>query len=312
MPTSTFDGAASASVLPAAFPLTDTSTTGYHNVLVLGNAQSLTWEAANVTGIRNGTTAQTFAVYNTYTAGTPDYERLELFWTGNTATIKVAAAGTGSNRTLSIQTGGIQQLILGTTATDGVLFQNIGATAVVNGRFRGPVITLTSTSGTELGFNNAPSYSPSASSTMTCVAHQIAPTVNYASAGAGRVQCLRIAPTATALPTGNNAAITLSSGANSLGGIKWFNVADETTNYEYAQLGFASNIFSISSVKGGSGTLRGIQIGITGNAVGFFGTTPATQPAGIANADGTLADITTKFNTLLNNVIETLGLAAVA
>ncbi len=36
--------------------------------------------------------------------------------------------------------------------------------------------------------------------------------------------------------------------------------------------------------------------------VGFFGTTPAVQQAGIANADGQLADITTKFNTLLSEL----------
>lgn len=47
----------------------------------------------------------------------------------------------------------------------------------------------------------------------------------------------------------------------------------------------------------------------SGTTLGFFGTTPAAQPAGIANADGTLADITTKFNTLIT-ALETLGLIA--
>jgi len=57
-------------------------------------------------------------------------------------------------------------------------------------------------------------------------------------------------------------------------------------------------------------TTTGSKIG-TGSTqkLGFFGQTPATQPAGIANADGTLADITTKFNTMIS-AMETLGLIA--
>lgn len=46
-----------------------------------------------------------------------------------------------------------------------------------------------------------------------------------------------------------------------------------------------------------------------GTTAGFYGTTPATQPAHIVDADGTLADITTKFNTLLAQ-IAALGLQA--
>jgi hypothetical protein len=55
----------------------------------------------------------------------------------------------------------------------------------------------------------------------------------------------------------------------------------------------------------------GIEIEASGTAVmlGFFGQTTATQPAGIADADGTLADITTKFNSLIGK-LETLGLIA--
>lgn len=55
----------------------------------------------------------------------------------------------------------------------------------------------------------------------------------------------------------------------------------------------------------------GTKIGTaTTQKLAFWNATPIVQPAGIANADGTLADITTKFNTLLNNVIEAVGLTA--
>jgi hypothetical protein len=45
--------------------------------------------------------------------------------------------------------------------------------------------------------------------------------------------------------------------------------------------------------------------------IGFYGASAVAQPAGIADADGTLADLTTKFNSLLGK-LESLGLLAVA
>jgi parallel beta-helix repeat protein len=46
-----------------------------------------------------------------------------------------------------------------------------------------------------------------------------------------------------------------------------------------------------------------------GTTVGFYGVTPTTRPTAIADADGTLADLTTKFNSLIGK-LETLGLLA--
>lgn len=48
-----------------------------------------------------------------------------------------------------------------------------------------------------------------------------------------------------------------------------------------------------------------------GHTVGFYGAAPTTQAAHIADADGTLADVTAKFNTLLAQVAA-LGLQAAA
>lgn len=52
-----------------------------------------------------------------------------------------------------------------------------------------------------------------------------------------------------------------------------------------------------------------------GDAVGqkqsWWGVAPITQPSGIVDADGTLADLTTKFNVLLSR-LELMGLLAVA
>ncbi len=54
----------------------------------------------------------------------------------------------------------------------------------------------------------------------------------------------------------------------------------------------------------------GAGITLNGN-VGFYGTTPTTQPVHIGDADGSLADVTAKFNTLLAQMAA-LGLQAAA
>lgn len=51
--------------------------------------------------LRNGTTAQTFNVYNTYTDAS-NYERLEMSWSGSIAYLQTANAGTGVNRALVV------------------------------------------------------------------------------------------------------------------------------------------------------------------------------------------------------------------
>lgn len=56
----------------------------------------------------------------------------------------------------------------------------------------------------------------------------------------------------------------------------------------------------------------GTKIGTaTTQKIGFFNAAPVVQPTTIADADGTLADITTKFNSLLSK-LETIGLLAAA
>lgn len=60
------------------------------------------------------------------------------------------------------------------------------------------------------------------------------------------------------------------------------------------------------------GTTTGTKIGTaTTQKIGFWNATPVVQAAGIADADGTLADITTKFNSLIAK-LETYGLLAAA
>jgi len=61
----------------------------------------LTADAADTLALRNSTTAQQFNVYNTYTDAS-NYERLEVKWDTNRATIGPDAAGTGTQRELQL------------------------------------------------------------------------------------------------------------------------------------------------------------------------------------------------------------------
>ena len=63
-------------------------------------------DAANTLAQRNGTNAQTYRLYNTYTDAS-NYERLDVRWTGtNSLKIETAAVGTGTARPLDLVAGG--------------------------------------------------------------------------------------------------------------------------------------------------------------------------------------------------------------
>lgn len=65
----------------------------------------LTRDAANTLAQRNGTAAQAFNLYNTYTDAS-NYERVELKYASNVATLESIAGGTGTRRTLRLKSGG--------------------------------------------------------------------------------------------------------------------------------------------------------------------------------------------------------------
>jgi hypothetical protein len=73
-------------------------------------------DAANTLAQRNGTNAQAFRVYNTFTDAS-NYERGFMRWNSNVFEIGTEAAGTGTARGLEIRTGGTTRLsFAGTTS----------------------------------------------------------------------------------------------------------------------------------------------------------------------------------------------------
>lgn len=67
--------------------------------LTIGGDAVLTRDAANTLAQRNGTNAQAFRLYNTYTDGS-NYERALIGWSGNVFYVAPSAAGTGTARSM--------------------------------------------------------------------------------------------------------------------------------------------------------------------------------------------------------------------
>lgn len=75
---------------------------------------------------RNGTTAQAFRIYNTFTDAS-NYERASLNWTdtANTFTIRTANAGTGTARNIAVNPAGGVTSFTGVIQSNGVAFASL-------------------------------------------------------------------------------------------------------------------------------------------------------------------------------------------
>lgn len=89
---------------------------------------SLFWDAVNILAQRNGTSAQAFRLYNTFTDAS-NYERLDITWLATVLEFGTAAAGTGTARPLRLKsaapyiqlyTSGSQKAEVGTDYFTGI------------------------------------------------------------------------------------------------------------------------------------------------------------------------------------------------
>jgi hypothetical protein len=128
--------------------------------------------AANVLEQRNGTNAQTFNLYNTYTDDS-NYERARFQWAGNELRIGTEAAGTGSLRSIGLYIANVRYQIIGSgfNQFDQNLYMN-GADIATSSGANGFKIGTASTQG--LGFWGAtPSAQPTAVADATDAASVI-------------------------------------------------------------------------------------------------------------------------------------------
>lgn len=113
--------------------------------LMFGGDTPLVRNAANDLWIRNGATAMSFAVTNTYTSGT-SYEVGRFFWSGNTLAIGTdKGSGGGSIRAISFLIGGASKVQIDTTGnviplgSSGVLSVGLTSARWKDGFFQGGI-----------------------------------------------------------------------------------------------------------------------------------------------------------------------------
>jgi hypothetical protein len=98
---------------------------GAFGSIALGSSADL-WlyrDAANVLAQRNGTNAQAFRIYNTYTDAS-NYERGFIKWNANVFQIGMESGGTGAGRTLQFVTGGGALWQINTSGVFGAVSDN--------------------------------------------------------------------------------------------------------------------------------------------------------------------------------------------
>jgi hypothetical protein len=115
-------------------------------------------DAANTLAQRNGTNAQTYRLYNTYTDAS-NYERVAFKWDTNTFKIEPEAAGTGTLRSLAFSANGAASTppvsLTGTWFSGGTSTTTKPALLIEPS---GTTSTAWSTSGTGLGVNAASGF----------------------------------------------------------------------------------------------------------------------------------------------------------
>lgn len=244
-------------------------TTVFSPSLRFGSAQALTYEAANSTGLRNGTNAQTFSVYNTFTAGTPDYERLEFNWStvANKCIIRTVTSGTGTARNLAFRTsnGGGDAILITSSASNPIDFFPSSTFSSYAGSLRllsGSTINVTS--GTLIPAQITGTFADAGvNSTSVVYGLNISATVNYTGAAkTGKVYLQYFNPTLTSQPSGRNTGIAFSSAftSSTFPSMRWFNTADEDTNAEWMECGWhaVANNFVFKTNTSGAGTVRSV------------------------------------------------------
>lgn len=79
--------------------------------------------------------------------------------------------------------------------------------------------------------------------------------------------------------------------------LRIYNTFTNSSNYERGHIGWQTNVFTIGSYAAGTGTLRGINVGVSGNLIGLWGVTPIARPttavASATHAAGVGTNVTT-------------------
>jgi len=226
-----------------------------------------------------------------------NYERGFMRWSSNILQLGTEKLGTGSRRTLEFVTDGTARWRVG----DGSISSSpsmlaLGNTAIFGTNEAYNVIIATGGQGT----TNAGVFSGNGSNTGYLAIGESLHLGLLNNGTSGDVRLVRDAAN----------VLALRNGASTPQAYRIYNTFASTTSFERANFRWASNEFIIDAEAGsGGGTLRGIKIGSAATSLlGFYGITPAAQPAAVADATDA-ASVITQLNALLARM-RTLGLIA--
>ena len=236
-------------------------------------------DAANTLGQRNGTNAQTFNIYNTFTSAT-NHERGFLRWSSNVFQIGTEkGSGGGTARALALQTDGTTRMTVG---TDG--FVGIGVTAERPLHIQG--------SAAFVRVDRVSTFGPA----LLLTRMTTAPTVDSS---------WLFGPTTNIAGVTNDdfAIIDFGTATTGTSGTQRLTISKST-----GQLTVNGNL-NLSTKDLVTDTTTGTKIGTgTTQRIGFFNATPAVQPAAVADSTDT-TNVATQLNALLAR-LRTLGLIA--
>ena len=272
-------------------------------------------DAANTLAQRNGTNAQTFRLYGTFTDAS-NYERAKIAWESSILRIGTEKAGTGSARALELQTDGTTRLTIGITgdttlgtATGTKLFfaNAAGAPSITNYSNSGISVLAqdgslgTLNTGNVICANTGYIYW-SGRALMTSSANGVVHVQNFdLNDSVNQVLCLGPATSST-----NGIRLKRAIGTTILD----FRNGNDTAaaGITAAAATFSGNV-TLSAVNLVTDTTTGTKIGTaTNQKLGFFDKTPVVQPTAVADATDA-ASVITQLNALLSRM-RNLGLIA--
>jgi hypothetical protein len=227
---------------------------------------SLFRDAANILAQRNGTNAQTFRVYNTFTDAS-NYERGVFDWATqpNSLTIGTQQAGSGAARSLRLTTQGNANLLFITNSVTRFDISSLGLRATEN-------LIWTADNTYDIGASGA--TRPRSIYAAADILAQNNTSGFYLGASSD-VAILRDEANALALRRTTNPQT-----------FRVYNTSTDASNYERGKFAWASNVLQIGTEKAGTGTARALDFQTDG-ATRF--SVSATLREIIFNGDGRIS-----------------------
>lgn len=251
-------------------------------------------DAANTLARRNGTTAQTDRLYNTFTDAS-NYERLAITWSTNIAFISTEAAGTGAARELRVGSGGATPLTFFTTGTNRWQFSSTGHLLAITDNTldigaSGATRPRSVYWGTQALGSDGSATNPShsfASDTNTGMWRNAASRITLTTGGINELTVGQnfvqmhsaglLSWSSSTDSTGTGDLILTREAASVLAqrnGVNaqtsnLYNTFTDAANYERAALSWSGNIFHVTTQALGTGVVRGIRLR-AGNSNGWL------------------------------------------